>query len=180
MAKIEVNQVAEIIKRNAVEPDTARQIIEEMNLLVQPEADEEKAPPVKKQWCIVISDPNGVLPEDELTGWVVQIPESDSVLTTVERIHKAAYEFNTTKKARLLPAKTVGEAIENVPAKHFKEQQVWVKTKTPVFVLKTDNDIPTEATEKTTVTITAGGKSVTMSSDQFRQAAEARKNGGDL
>ena len=39
---------------------------------------------------------------------------------------------------------TVGEAIENVPGKFFKEADVWVKTKTPVLVLKTDNDIPKE------------------------------------
>ncbi len=148
MPKIEVNQVAEILKRNAVEPSLLRQIVEEMQQVVQPETDEEKPPALKKQWCILISDPNGVLPEDELTGWVVQIPESDSVLTTVERIHKAAYEFNTTKKGRLLPAKTVGEAIENVPAKHFKEMNLWVKTKQPVFMLRTDNEIPLEETSK--------------------------------
>lgn len=148
MPKIEVNQVAEILKRNAVEPALLRQIVEEMQMVVQPETDEEKPPALKKQWCILISDPNGVLPEDELTGWVVQIPENDSVLTTVERIHKAAYEFNTTKKGRLLPAKTVGEAIENVPAKHFKEMNLWVKTKHPVFMLKTDNEIPLEETSK--------------------------------
>ncbi len=38
----------------------------------------------------------------------------------------------------------MGEAIENVPAKFFKETEVWVKTKTPVLVLKTDNEIPKE------------------------------------
>jgi hypothetical protein len=40
--------------------------------------------------------------------------------------------------------KTVGEAIENVPAKFFKEAELWVKTKTPVLVLKTNNEIPKE------------------------------------
>ena len=57
---------------------------------------------------------------------------------------RAAYEFNTTKKGRLLPVKTIGEAMENVPAKHFKEAQVWVKTKEPVLLLKTDNKLPTD------------------------------------
>ena len=48
-----------------------------------------------------------------------------------------------------MPVKTVGEAIENVPAKLFKESDVWVKTKTPVLVLRTDNEIPnTNNTEK--------------------------------
>ena len=39
---------------------------------------------------------------------------------------------------------TVGEALENVPAKQFKEADLWPKTKTPVLVLRTDNQIPKE------------------------------------
>ncbi|EIP99470.1 hypothetical protein OpiT1DRAFT_03987 [Opitutaceae bacterium TAV1] len=144
MPKIEVNKVAEILKRNELKPALLRTIIEEMNALVQPELDEEKPPATKKQWCILISDPEGTLPAGDLTGWVLQIPENESVLTTQERIHRAAYEFNTTKAGRMLPAETMGDAIENISSKHFKEQEVWVKTKTPVLVLRTDNEIPME------------------------------------
>lgn len=148
MPKIDVNQVAEILKRNDLDPALLRQIIEELNLIAQPEVDEEKPPAVKKQTCIIISDPNDTLPQAEFTGWVVQIPEDASVMTALERVHKAAYEFNTTKKGRLLPAKTIADAMENVPAKHFKEQQLWVKTKEPVFMLRTNNEIPMEESDK--------------------------------
>lgn len=148
MPKLDINQVAEVIKRNDVEPATLRQIIEELNLLAQPEADEEKAPAIKKQWSVIVSDPEGKLPDDlELVAWVARIPEDASVTSTCERIHKAAWEFNTTRKGRLMPAKTMGDAIENIPAKHFKEQQVWISTKIPVFVIRTDNEIPTDKSE---------------------------------
>jgi hypothetical protein len=151
MPKIDVNKVAEILKRNELEPSLLRTIVEEMNLLVQPEVDEEKPPALKKQWAILISDPEGRMPEgNDFVGWVLQVPENESVLTTRERIHKGAYEFNTTKKGRLMPAKTIGEALEHIPAKHFKEAGVFVKTKIPVLMLKTDNEIPTEATDKDT------------------------------
>ncbi len=151
MPKIDVNKVAEILKRNEVEPALLRQIVEEMNLLVQPEVDEEKPPALKKQFAILISDPDNRLPEgNDFVGWVLQIPENESVMSSTERIHKAAYEFNTTKKGRLMPAKTIGEALEHIPAKHFKEANVWVKTKIPVLMLKTDNEIPLEATDKDT------------------------------
>lgn len=148
MPKIDVNQVAEILKRNELDPALLRQIIEELNLAVQPEVDEEKPPAVKKQFSILISDPEGKLPSGEFTGWVLQIPEDASVTSGPERIHKAAYDFNTTKKGRMMPAKTMADAIENIPAKHFKEQQVWVKTKTPVFMVTTDNEIPMEKSDK--------------------------------
>jgi len=29
-----------------------------------------------------------------------------------------------------------------VPAKHYKEAELWVKTKEPVIVLRTNNEIP--------------------------------------
>lgn len=145
MPKIDVSKVAEILKKNHVDPAILRRVIEEMNLAVQPDpGDDEKPPAVKKQYVIMVSDPEGRLPKSDFAGWVLQIPESESPATTLERIHRSSYDFNTTKKGRLLPVKTVGEAIENVPAKFFKETEVWVKTKTPVLVLKTDNEIPRE------------------------------------
>ena len=143
MPKIEVNKVAEILKKNQLDPALLRRVVEEMNLAAQPEGgDEDKPPPVKKQYVILVSDPDGKFPKHDFVGWILQIPEDDSVATTQERIFRGAYDFNASKKGRLLPAKTVGDAIENVPAKHFKEAEVWIKTKTPVLVLKTDNEIP--------------------------------------
>ena len=145
MAKIDVNKVAEILKKNHIDPSLLRKVIEEMNLAVQPDPGEDEKPPaVKKQFVILVSDPEGKMPKTDLVGWVLQIPETESVATTPDRLFRSSYDYNTTKKGSLLPVKTVGEAIENVPAKFFKEADVWVKTKTPVLVLKTDNDIPKE------------------------------------
>lgn len=146
-AKIEINKAVEVIKKHEIEPDTLREIVEEFNLLTQKDADE-PTPHEKKQFVILVSDPEGRLPEGcDFAGWVLQIGEAESVLTTQDRINKAAYEFNTTKKGRLRPVHTVGEAIECVPAKHFKEHGVWCKTRTPVLIIKTDNEIPTETKE---------------------------------
>ena len=142
MPKIDVNQVAEILKRNDIDPLLLRQIVEEMNQAVEPEVDEEKPPAVKKQFSILIADPDGKLPQSEFTGWVLQIPEDASVTSAPERIHKAAYDFNASKKGRLLPVKSVGEALESASAKYFKESELWVKTKMPVAVVVTDNVLP--------------------------------------
>ncbi len=144
MSKIEVKKAAEIIKSEQVDPVTLRRIVEKMNLETQPEPGEEKLPAVKKQFVVIVSDPEGRLPKNDFVAWVVQIPESESPSTTLDRIFRSAYDFNTTKKGRLLPVKTVGEAIECVPAKFFKEADAWIKTKTPVLVVKTDNAIPRE------------------------------------
>ena len=120
-----------------------RRVVEEMNLAVQPDPGEgDPAPPVKKQFVILLSDPNGKLPKVDFTGWVLQLPEDESPASVQERLLKATYDYNASKKGRLYPAKTVGDAIEAVPAKFFKEAELWIKTKEPVLVLRTDNEIP--------------------------------------
>ena len=145
MPKIEVNKVAEILKKNQIDPALLRRVVEEMNLAVQPDGpDEEKPPAVKKQFVVLVSDPDGRMPKHDFVAWILQIPDSESPATTQDRIFRCTYDFNSTKKGSLMPAKTVGESLEHVPAKFFKEADLWVKTKTPVLVLKTDNQIPKE------------------------------------
>jgi len=142
MPKIDVNKAAEILKKNHIDPAVLRRVIEEMNLAVQPDPGEETTPPVAKQFVVLVSDPAGHLVDSELVAWVLQIPESESPATTQDRVHRAAYDYNASKKGRLYPAKTVGDALENIPGKFFREAELWVKTKTPVLVLRTDNEIP--------------------------------------
>ena len=64
-----------------------------------------------------------------LLGAAVPAPGSEVV---------ALDKFEVTSQKRT-------EAIENVPAKFFKETDVWVKTKTPVLMIRTDNEIPKES-----------------------------------
>lgn len=144
MSKVDVNLVAEAMKSEAIEPAIVRAVIEKLNMAAgADEADGEKAPAVKKQFVVILSDPAGVLPTYDFVAWVAQIPESESPATTLDRVFRSAYDYNASKKGRLLPVKAVGEAIEAVPAKFFKEADLWVKTKTPVLVVTTDNEIPT-------------------------------------
>ena len=99
MAKIDVNKVAEILKKNEISPAVLRRVMEELNLAAQPDPGEgEKPPPLKKQFVILISDPEEKLPKTDFAGWVLQIPENESVVTTQERIFRASYDWNTTKK----------------------------------------------------------------------------------
>ena len=144
MPKIDVNTAAEILKKNQLDPALLRQVIEEMNLAAQPEGPEGDAlPAVKKQFVILASDPDGRLKDvPDFVGWVLQIPEDESIATTQDRIFRGAYDYNASKKGRLHPVKTVGEALEYVPTKFFKEADLWVKSKIPVLVLRTDNAIP--------------------------------------
>lgn len=144
MAKIDIAKVTEIIKRSNLEADVVKEILSAIEEEVKTaEAETEEKPPVqKKQFVILVSDPNGDMPEKDLVGWVAQIPEMASPLTVTERIHRAAYDFNSSRRGRKNPVSTVGEACEAVSQKHFKEAEVAIKTKVPVSVIVTDNQIP--------------------------------------
>lgn len=144
MPKVDLSEVANVIKKNEVEPSVLRKIIEELNAEAQKKETEkeDKGPPQKKQFVLLLSDPENKLEGLEIVGWALQIPEEDSPLTLMEKIQRGAYEFNASKKGSKLPVKSIGETLESVPAKFFKETAVWVKTKTPVQVIITDNVLP--------------------------------------
>ena len=99
-------------------------------------------PPRKNSSLFCYRTPRGKLPKQDLTGWVVQIPEDASPYSTTDRIFKGAYDFNASKRGRLLPVKSIGEALESGSAKYFRESELWVKTKLPVAVVVTDNILP--------------------------------------
>ena len=149
MAKIDVETLKFILQRNEPDVRKVNEIMQEVEMELKAE-EEEKAnrpPPIKKQFSILISDPEDELKDKDLTGWVVQIPEDDGVTVAPERIISAAYEFNPPPKGRRMPVETIGEACEAVPAKLFKEQNVWIKTKVPVLAVTCPNKIPTEKVE---------------------------------
>lgn len=140
--KIDMELLKTVMRRTEVDARIAALIIEELQQEIQEqEQEKEPTPQLKKQFAILVSDPEGHLEGLELAGWVVQLPEDTSPLTTVESITAAAYDFNQTPKGRRMPVCSIGEACEAVPARFFKEQQVWVKTKEAVMVVRTDNKI---------------------------------------
>ncbi|MGA2052153.1 MAG: hypothetical protein ABSH19_02450 [Opitutales bacterium] len=148
MPKVDLELVKLILQRNVPDVRQVAQILEDLHQELQALVDEEKPPPVKKQYVILLSDPRGHLDGRDFTGWVVQIPEDESPATTEDKLIRAAYDFNATPKGRRLALKTIGEVCENLPARFLKEQQAWVRTKEPVLVVVSRNKIPTATLQK--------------------------------
>lgn len=144
MAKIDLDSVARALSGRVDEP-IVNEVLQDLKAELQEEAqakEAEKEPKEKKQFCVLVSDPSGVLAGQDLVAWVAQIEESASPHVVFERIKRAAYEFNQSKKGRKHPVKTVGESCEGVGGKFFKEQKIAIKTKEPVLVVATDGVIP--------------------------------------
>lgn len=145
MAKADLELVKVVMQRNALPLPTVAKVIEDINTELQAAADdEEKTPAVKKQFVIMVSDPEGVLNGKHLVGWVLQLPEEDSPYLAEERLFRSAYEHNLTRKGRRMPVKTIAEVCEHVPSRVTKEQNVWVKTKEPVLLVPVNGKVPME------------------------------------
>ncbi len=141
--KVEIELLKRVLQRNELDARQVSQIIEDINRELEKE-EEPKGPPVKKEFAILVSDPEGRIEGVDLTGWAVQIPEGENPQMIKDKIIQAAYEFNATPKGRRFPVETIGEACESVTARHFKEQGIWIKNKEPVLLIRTDNKIPKE------------------------------------
>jgi len=143
MAKVDLDLVKHILQRNDLDIRQVNGIIEDIeNEMKAIQEENPPAPRVKKQFSILVSDPEGRLEGKDLTGWVLQLPEDEGLHTVLEQLMRAAYDYNQTPKGRRLPVKSIGEACEAVPPRIFKEYQLWVKTREPVLVLRTDNRLP--------------------------------------
>lgn len=100
---------------------------------------EPKEPKTRNQFVIVaLTDQEGI---EEIPMYITQLPLEDDHNTIPDIVMRASREFNDTPKGRKLPVETVGDAMESVTRKFFKERGLVVKTKEPVIVVKTKNQI---------------------------------------
>jgi hypothetical protein len=151
MAKVDVDLVAEVLKDNSLEEDLVMKVVRQLNRAADKlaaEAEAEREPGVKKQFVVLVFDPHGDLPDEDMVAVVLQIPENDNPGTVTDRLIKAAHHYNTTRRGRKFPAKTIAEACEVVGGKIMKEHKVFVKTKLPVSALKTDGQVPRDESSK--------------------------------
>lgn len=151
MAKVDVDVVASILKETDIDPQVVAQIMRKLQqeLKIQEEmAEATREPRVKNQYVVLLSDPLNQVPTDDLVAWVVQIPEMDSPANLTERISRAAHEYNNGRKGRKFPARSIGEACEIVASKFLKAERIQIKTKLPVSVIRTDNQLPQDKAGK--------------------------------
>ena len=144
MAKIDVEKLKHILHRNESDIQKINDILNDIatELQIEQAEKEERPPLVKKQFITLIADNDGVLVDKDFASWVLQIPEEANPQAVIDKIHQSAYTYNASPKGSRIPVKSMGETLESVSAKIFKDNEVWVKTKLPVLVVSCNNQIP--------------------------------------
>ena len=144
MAKIDVEKLKHILHRNESDIQKINDILNDIATELQIEQAEKEArpPAVKKQFITLIADNDGQLLNQDFASWILQIPEEANPQAVIDKIHQSAYAYNATPKGSRFPVKSMGETLESVSAKIFKENEVWVKTKIPVLAVSCKNQLP--------------------------------------
>lgn len=147
--KVDIEAVKSCAQEAKIESDKVDELLMALQQRkVEEDAEKEKKPVVKKEFVCLVSDPEGKLKDlEEHVAWVVQITEEDDPDFILSKVNEAAADYNVTKKGRKNPVKSVGEAFEAVGAKHFTSREVWVKTKMPVRIVSTDNQLQKPVSE---------------------------------
>ena len=144
MAKIDVEKLKQILHRNESDIQKINDILNDIATELQIEQAEKEArpPTVKKQFITLIADNDGQFLDQDFVSWVLQIPEEASPQAVINKIHQSAYTYNSSPKGSRFPVKSMGETLESVSSKIFKENDIWVKTKTPVLAISCNNHLP--------------------------------------
>ena len=144
MAKIDIEKLRHILHRNESDIKKINDILNDIAMELQIEQAEKEArpPAVKKQFITLIADNDGHLLNQDFASWVLQIPEEANPQAVIDKIHKSAYAYNATPKGSRFPVKSMGETLESVSAKIFKENEVWVRTKIPILAVSCKNQLP--------------------------------------
>jgi hypothetical protein len=139
-SETEIDQVLALLSESTVQVDETKPA-EPESAEDSDESEEDGTPKPKFQNVILVSDPKGIINED-LVGWILQMPEDEDLQDITENLKKAAYNFNASKKGNKYPVTSIGSAIEAVPNKFLKPYNIKRKTKEPVFIVTTDNVLP--------------------------------------
>lgn len=141
--KIDIELVEMVLKRTSLTELQQLQILEDLKFESKQVVGDDREPPEKKQFVVILNDPYGKLPKTgfEFSGWVVQIPEDADPHSAPRKLYGGAYDFNQTPKGKRMPLKTIADACEFGSVKIFKEHKIWIKTKDPVLIIPTNNKL---------------------------------------
>ena len=146
--------LSESARENGVPPDVTAKLIADLRKAQKEEADDRKrtsAKRAKHQFVVLLTRPEeGAKADAARLGFVLQLEESVSPAVAYDRVIAAANAFNSSRKGRRVPVKTVGETLENVPARYYKTanptEVTRVKTRVAVAALTIrSNELPKES-----------------------------------
>lgn len=143
--KVSIDQVEHTAQSLQIDGSKVNKLVDDLRKSLE----EEAAEPVKreKKQLVVVANIEG-LSEDlvsaisEIPMMIVEYPADGDHNQIVPSIHKAAYEYNLSKKGQKKPVTKVLETLSTAQRKFFKPENIGVKSKEISILVTTDNIVP--------------------------------------
>jgi len=113
---------------------------------IEAEKKEEKAdaaPKAKNEYATILLDPENKLAGlGDFVSLVVQVPEGSDTGMVLPKIYKAIYDQKAAAKKKPKKLDTVCDAAEGLKRAFTKQNEIMIKTKSPVRTLISNNTVP--------------------------------------
>lgn len=133
--KFDTENIIEAMRESQLNPDDIDAVCRKLDEIAQ-EIEEEKLknrqPRIKKELVLLN-------PKDTLIYYVAQIKEGEDITLIPSKIQKAIGDYNESAKKKKVEIHNLSEAIEYIPNKILKDNEVIMKTKTPCSIVGYDN-----------------------------------------
>lgn len=131
---MKIDDIVDVLQQNSVPASTINKVVEDLKA-IQKELKEDSVPKEKNKFVVVASSPSNSL--DNAEAWVLQIKESDDPALVQSQMQTCMTDYNTnTRKGRKTPIRSFAEACRFLPRKFSKKQNLLIKTKESVPVIK--------------------------------------------
>ncbi len=141
MPKLSIEQIEATLRERKVAPATIVQIITDLEAAAQADKDAKETTKKPKNQLVVIAIDKDQQIKEPIVAIVAQIEDGAPPAAALERILEAARVHNASSRGSRKPVSSLGQAVEGVSRKLFKEQRVLLKTRFPVLVIPTVNTI---------------------------------------
>lgn len=142
--KLALEDIQQALKAVQVEPEQQIKVLNYLQEVIK-EHEEHKqdnaAPKAKNEFGVVLYDTNNELNGKEFTASIYTILQGDNHNTVLNRISSAVREQNEAAKRKRNVINSIGTAFQFLKRRFIKEQNVNIKTKVPVRVIISNNQI---------------------------------------
>lgn len=142
--KVSIENVESILLEKKIEPIKVKDIIKDLEQVVEEEKEERKAnsgPKSKWEHIIILYDKEGFLKGKELVGWVVQQSEGEDSGLVLSKLTDAARNQNEAAKRKKSFLTNMVDLFEGLKSKWLKEKKLKIKTKDLTRVIITDGSL---------------------------------------
>lgn len=141
MKKIALEEIESALREANIAQPQQNQVLEYLKQVAAENAADTSTPKSKNEFGVVLFDKDNLLSGKDFTACIYQVKEGDDHNTVLARLSESARTQNEAAKRKKNIIKTMGELFNFLKPKFVKEKGIKIKTKEPVRVLISNNNL---------------------------------------